>query len=365
MYLRIKRILEPSKNVNFMEKTTLGILMLGLALGMFWQQKPIFANNPTFKTMRKEVTDTLPKGTIQLNLNKNGATWDINLKDGKIVSLKKDGNTIAESDFPKYESDVKKIMSEMPPPPPPGLPAPPPPPGAPAPPSPPTIIRMERIDQTSGNNPEDAIIIVKKDGSVHKFIQHKEVTVKSEGQNIQSEEKMIWKDEKGNNINLDDIDPATIKTMNVIKSPGRVNTETVVTVISSEKNGTNNINKEDIKTIDVRKSVNGEEVIIVNGMPLNKLKEGKALFVADSINFSLDKISFYQDNVRSAITKQLVKDQIIADDKNFQMELTSGYLKIDGKKFVGPFHAKYLKIYESNTGLKMDSKSKISISGKE
>jgi hypothetical protein len=60
-----------------------------------------------------------------------------------------------------------------------------------------------------------------------------------------------------------------------------------------------------------------------------------------------------------------MSDQIITDDKNFQMELTSSYLKIDGEKFVGPFHAKYLKIYESNTGLKMDSKSKISISGKE
>ena len=40
-------------------------------------------------------------------------------------------------------------------------------------------------------------------------------------------------------------------------------------------------------------------------------------------------------------------------------------IKIDGKKYVGPFHAKYLKIYETNTGLKMDSKSKISISGKD
>ena len=372
MYLRIKRILEPSKNVNFMEKTTLGILVLGLALGMFWQQKPIFANNSTFKTIRTEVTDTLPKGTIQLNINKNGKTWDINLKDGKIVSLKKDGNTIPESDFPKYESDVKKIVSEMPPPPPPGLPAPPPPPGVPAPPPPPTIIKMERIDQTSGNNSEDAIIIVKKDGSVIKFIQHKEVTVKKEGQNIQSEEKIIWKDEKGNNVNLDDIDPATIKTINVIGPPSRVNAETVVTVISSEKNGTNNINKEDIKTIDIRKSVNAEEVIIVNGRPFAGLKplngvrnESKALFVADSINFSLGKVSFQPGNVRSAITNQLMSDQIITDDKNFQMELTSIYLKIDGKKFVGPFHAKYLKIYESNTGLKMDSKSKISISGKE
>ena len=372
MYLRIKRILEPSKNVNFMEKTTLGILVLGLALGMFWQQKPIFANNSTFKTIRTEVTDTLPKGTIQLNINKNGKTWDINLKDGKIVSLKKDGNTIPESDFPKYESDVKKIVSEMPPPPPPGLPAPPPPPGVPAPPPPPTIIKMERIDQTSGNNSEDAIIIVKKDGSVIKFIQHKEVTVKKEGQNIQSEEKIIWKDEKGNNVNLDDIDPATIKTINVIGPPSRVNAETVVTVISSEKNGTNNINKEDIKTIDIRKSVNAEEVIIVNGRPFAGLKplngvrnESKALFVADSINFSLGKVSFQPGNVRSAITSQLMSDQIITDDKNFQMELTSSYLKIDGKKFVGPFHAKYLKIYESNTGLKMDSKSKISISGKE
>jgi hypothetical protein len=47
------------------------------------------------------------------------------------------------------------------------------------------------------------------------------------------------------------------------------------------------------------------------------------------------------------------------------MELTASYLKIDGKKYVGPFHAKYLKIYETNTGLKMDAKSKISISGKE
>lgn len=372
MYLRIKRILEPSKNVNFMEKTTLGILVLGLALGMFWQQKPIFANNSTFKTIRTEVTDTLPKGTIQLNINKNGKTWDINLKDGKIVSLKKDGNTIPESDFPKYESEVKKIMSEMPPPPPPGLPAPPPPPGVPAPPPPPTIIRGERTEQTSGNNPEDVIIIVTKDGSVHKFIQHKEVTVKSEGQNIQTNEKIIWKDEKGNNVNLDDIDPATIKTINVIGPPSRVNAETVVTVISSEKNGTNNINKEDIKTIDIRKPVNAEEVIIVNGRPFAGLKplngvrnESKALFFADSINFSLGKVSFQPGNVRSAITNQLMSDQIITDAKNFQMELTSSYLKIDGKKFVGPFHAKYLKIYESNTGLKMDSKSKISISGKE
>ena len=372
MYLRIKRILEPSKNVNFMEKTTLGILVLGLALGMFWQQKPIFANNSTFKTIRTEVTDTLPKGTIQLNINKNGKTWDINLKDGKIVSLKKDGNTIPESDFPKYESEVKKIMSEMPPPPPPGLPAPPPPPGVPAPPPPPTIIRGERTEQTSGNNPEDVIIIVTKDGSVHKFIQHKEVTVKSEGQNIQTNEKIIWKDEKGNNVNLDDIDPATIKTINVIGPPSRVNAETVVTVISSEKNGTNNINKEDIKTIDIRKPVNAEEVIIVNGRPFAGLKplngvrnESKALFFADSINFSLGNITFQPGNVRSAITNQLMSDQIITDAKNFQMELTSSYLKIDGKKFVGPFHAKYLKIYESNTGLKMDSKSKISISGKE
>jgi beta-lactamase regulating signal transducer with metallopeptidase domain len=372
MYLRIKRILEPSKNVNFMEKTTLGILVLGLAVGMFWQQKPVYANKSEFKTLLTVKTDSLPKGTIQLNLNKNGKTWDINLKDGKIVSLKKDGNTIPESDFPKYESDVKKIVSEMPPPPPPGLPAPPPPPGVPAPPPPPTIIKMERIDQTSGNNPEDAIIIVKKDGSVHKFIQHKEVTVKREGQNMQSEEKIIWKDEKGNNVNLEDIDPATIKTMNVIKSPKSQKSETTtVTVITSEKNTGKTIIGEEIKGIDVRKSINGEEVIIFNGRqlnglkPLNGLMEGKELFVADSINFSLGNYTFQPGNVRSAITNQLMSDQIITDDKNFQMELTSSYLKIDGKKFVGPFHAKYLKIYESNTGLKMDSKSKISISGKE
>ena len=360
MYLRIKRILEPSKNVNFMEKTTLGILVLGLALGMFWQQKPIFANNPTSKTILTVETDSLPKGNIQLKLNKFGATWDMNLKDGKIVSLKKDGNTIPESDFPKYESEIMMIMSEMPPPPPPGVP-PPPPPGI-APPPPPMIWNE---GQPSKNTNEDYMIIVKKDGTSQKFIQHKEVIVKSEGQTIQSEEKMIWKDEKGNNVNIDDIDPATIQSIDVRKSPKGQKSETTVTVITTEKNITNNLNKEDIKTIDIRKSVNGEEVIIVNGMPLNKLKEGKALFVADSINFSLDKISFQPGNVRSAITSQLMNDQVIADENNFQMELTSSYLKIDGKKYVGPFHAKYLKIYESNTGLKMDSKSKISISGKE
>jgi beta-lactamase regulating signal transducer with metallopeptidase domain len=362
MYLRIKRILEPSKNVNFMEKTTLGILVLGLAVGMFWQQKPVYANKSEFKTILTVKTDSLPKGTIQLNLNKNGETWDINLKDGKIVSLKKDGKTIPENDFPKYESEVKKIMSEMPPPPPPGVPAPPPPPGIPPP--PPPMIWNE--GQPSKNTTEDYMIIVKKDGTSQKFIQHKEVIVKSEGQTIQTEEKMIWKDEKGNNVNPDDIDPATIQSIDVRKAPkGQKSETTTVTVITSEKNITNNLNKEDIKTIDVRKSVNGEEIIIVNGMPLNKLKEGKALFVADSIHFSLDKISFQPGNVRSAITSQLMNDQVIADENNFQMELTSSYLKIDGKKYVGPFHAKYLKIYESNTGLKMDSKSKISISGKE
>jgi hypothetical protein len=285
----------------------------------------------------------------------------MNLKDGKIVSLKKDGNTIPESDFPKYESEVMMIMSEMPPPPPPGVP-PPPPPGI-APPPPPMIWNE---GQPSKNTNEDYMIIVKKDGTSQKFIQHKEVIVKSEGQTIQTEEKMIWKDEKGNNVNPDDIDPATIQSIDVRKAPkGQKSETTTVTVITSEKNITNNLNKEDIKTIDVRKSVNGEEIIIVNGMPLNKLKEGKALFVADSIHFSLDKISFQPGNVRSAITSQLMNDQVIADENNFQMELTSSYLKIDGKKYVGPFHAKYLKIYESNTGLKMDSKSKISISGKE
>jgi beta-lactamase regulating signal transducer with metallopeptidase domain len=369
MYLRIKRILEPSKNVNFMEKTTLGILVLGLAVGMFWQQKPVYANKSEFKTILTVKTDSLPKGTIQLNLNKNGKTWDINLKDGKIVSLKKDGNTIPESDFPKYESEVKKIMSEMPPPPPPGVPAPPPPPGIPPP--PPPMIWNE--GQPSKNTTEDYMIIVKKDGTSQKFIQHKEVIVKSEGQTIQTEEKMIWKDEKGNNVNPDDIDPATIQSIDVRKAPkGQKSETTSVTVITTEKNISNNLNKEDIKTIDVRKSANGEEVIIVNGMPgnsglrpLNGLIEGKALFVADSINFSLGNFTFQPGNVRSAITSQLINDQVIADENNFQMELTASYLKIDGKKYVGPFHAKYLKIYESNTGLKMDSKSKISISGKE
>lgn len=352
MYLRIKRILEPSKNINFMEKTTLGILMLGLAFGMFWQQKPIFANNPTFKTIRTEVTDTLPKGTIQLNLNKNGETWNINLKAGKIVSLKKDGNTIPESDFPKYESEVKKIMSEI---------APPPPP----------TIWIEGQEQPSKNTSEDYMIIVKKDGTSQKLIQHKEVTVKlerrdeSEGQTIQTEEKVIWKDEKGNNVNIDSIDPGTIQSIDVRKAPKGQKAGTTVTVITTEKNIPNNLNKEDIKTIDIRKSANGEEVVIVNGMPGNKLKEDRVLFVADSINFSIDNISFRQDNVRSAITKQLVKDQVIADRGHFIMELTASYMKIDGKKFVGPFHAKYLKIYETNTGLKMDAKSKISVSGKE
>lgn len=369
MYLRIKRILEPSKNVNFMEKTTLGILVLGLAVGMFWQQKPVYANKSEFKTILTVKTDSLPKGTIQLNLNKNGETWDINLKDGKIVSLKKDGKTIPENDFPKYESEVKKIMSEMPPPPPPGVPAPPPPPGIPPP--PPPMIWNE--GQPSKNTTEDYMIIVKKDGTSQKFIQHKEVIVKSEGQTIQTEEKMIWKDEKGNNVNPDDIDPATIQSIDVRKAPkGQKSETTTVTVITTEKNITNNLNKEDIKTIDVRKSANGEEVIIVNGMPgnsglrpLNGLIEGKALFVADSINFSLGNYTFQPGNVRSAITSQLINDQVIADENNFQMELTASYLKIDGKKYVGPFHAKYLKIYESNTGLKMDSKSKISISGKD
>ena len=369
MYLRIKRILEPSKNVNFMEKTTLGILVLGLAVGMFWQQKPVYANKSEFKTILTVKTDSLPKGTIQLNLNKNGETWDINLKDGKIVSLKKDGKTIPENDFPKYESEVKKIMSEMPPPPPPGVPAPPPPPGIPPP--PPPMIWNE--GQPSKNTTEDYMIIVKKDGTSQKFIQHKEVIVKSEGQTIQTEEKMIWKDEKGNTVNPDDIDPATIQTIDVRKAPkGQKSETTSVTVITTEKNISNNLNKEDIKTIDVRKSANGEEVIIVNGMPgnsglrpLNGLIEGKALFVADSINFSLGNYTFQPGNVRSAITSQLINDQVIADVNNFQMELTASYLKIDGKKYVGPFHAKYLKIYESNTGLKMDSKSKISISGKE
>jgi hypothetical protein len=242
----------------------------------------------------------------------------------------------------------------------------------PVPPAPPTTIRVERIHHSEGNNPEDAIIVVTKDGNVQKFIRHKEVTVKSDGQTIQSEEKIIWKDEKGFPIQLDDIDPTTIKSIDVKKSPkGQKSESTTVTVITSEKNLTKNLGSEEIKTIDVRKADSGEELIIINGVPLNNLRplqgtmEGKELFVRDSTDFPMVQYSFQPGNVKSFITSQLMRDQIISNEKDFQMELTSAYLKIDGKKFVGPYHAKYLKIFESQTGLKMDSKSKISISGKE
>lgn len=61
------------------------------------------------------------------------------------------------------------------------------------------------------------------------------------------------------------------------------------------------------------------------------------------------------------IAKSLMRDQLIDPSTSTKIEITGKHLKIDGEKQPSNFWRKYKNIYESSTGIKITSKSKVEI----
>ena len=156
LLFRIRRILnQPQKNSFIMEKfAASAILLLALFLLSFGAasksdtEQASFAYsleplNDLLQKKRSEITisvsDTLPKGNVFIRTEDDDQSMEVKIKDGEIQSLKIDGETIPESDYEKYESDVADILENRPvPPSPPTLPTPPSAPVPPVAPTPPT-----------------------------------------------------------------------------------------------------------------------------------------------------------------------------------------------------------------------------------
>ncbi|MCB0551904.1 MAG: M56 family metallopeptidase, partial [Phaeodactylibacter sp.] len=147
---RVRRILnQPQNKSNIMEKFTATALLLAAIFFLSVSagqpaQEEIASNGPAIESTalidawlnEAPITlDSLPKGKIQIQSDKDGKKVDARIEDRQIVELNIDGQAIPKEEFSQYEGMVEEMLNAVPPPPPP--PAPPAPPAFPAPPAPP------------------------------------------------------------------------------------------------------------------------------------------------------------------------------------------------------------------------------------
>ena len=127
---RIRRILlqQPSYQSDTMEKTIATLLIAGSVFFFSLQAQPTeTAAHP--EKERLIALDTLPQGRIRIQQKKDGKSISAELQNGRILSLKVDGQDVPKEEFNRYEGQVHELLEKLPP-------APPTPPTPPAPPRP-------------------------------------------------------------------------------------------------------------------------------------------------------------------------------------------------------------------------------------
>lgn len=183
---RVRRILnQPQNRTNIMEKFTATLLLLvAFTVLSFSSSQALERPDRTSELHEiilieevETITDTVPHREKQRIFKKDEQeTIELLIEDGEIRELKIDGNTIPESEYPKYESLIEPLRAEVPVPPapplppvapepplPPNAPAPPTPPGkpeppqAPAPPTPPS--KKQRVMVTSEADPDGRVLV--------------------------------------------------------------------------------------------------------------------------------------------------------------------------------------------------------------
>lgn len=135
---RIQRILNQSHNKSrtmekFIATCALLCLLAALTYGSNSHRETPAPPADMKTVIIASVPDTVP-GADKKEAAKKSKEVELIMEDGEIQSLKIDGETIPEQDYPKYKSLTDDLMEEAVPPVP---PAPPGAPGAPAPPAPP------------------------------------------------------------------------------------------------------------------------------------------------------------------------------------------------------------------------------------
>ena len=157
---RIRRILlqQPSYQSDTMEKTIATLLIAGSVFFFSLQAQP---TESTAQSEKEQLValDTLPKGRIRIQQKKDGKSISAELQDGRILSLKVDGQDVPKEEFKRYEGQVHELLEKLPP-------TPPTPPTPPAPPRPGIGFFFGTDDLEERN------IVIEQDGEDSTRIEH-------------------------------------------------------------------------------------------------------------------------------------------------------------------------------------------------
>lgn len=393
---RIQRILnQPVKQPDMREKFAVTSVLLSLALfvsltaGWSW---PVATNFISDEHPTLVFIDTLPQGNIHLEIEEDGEAMDVTVKNGKIQQLKINGEVIPKADFPKYESMVEEKLASIPPPPaPPSAPAPPPAPGAPpAPPAPPAPTRMiikKTVETTKNEDGSIEVTIFETDdeGDTHRIRVEKgdqeEHIFRLAPDNKMGLIQIKTKDGEDHIFlrgsareDLIDIDEEDIESINVIKID--VNDDDDMEELRERLSKLDGKVSEDaLRAIEEERASLKEMRMVIEEEHIEKLEERRAMMDERRAEMDERRVEMERevrvrgfrnhDSDEDWLSRQLLRDGLIDDTKNFTFKLSDKRLKVNGKSQSDEVQSRYLRMYEKQTGVPFGEGSTITINRKD
>lgn len=336
--------------------------------------------------------DTLPMGKISLNFTRdNGQRLEAKIRDGAITYLKIDGREIPASEYPQYESMLEEVLkNELPPPPappsPPRTPLPPvspasgvvpappapPAPGAvPAPPAPPTPRHFYREDRkvTTGKDEEgNTVILIELGGGepMKLVFDDSENAVFLDG-NLLTEGETVVLEEMNAALNeavLEREARAALREQELHLR--RMEAEHERAAAQAERRAMQEFQREE-RTLTREQERALREKAVDMERKEREVREKVERELRQQERALAERIE--REHIQRQRAGQLQKrleeemqaDQLITDPDGYRLELSTGYLKINGQKQSDALHRKYLEIYREATGSALTGNSKLEI----
>jgi beta-lactamase regulating signal transducer with metallopeptidase domain len=401
LLMRVKRILnQPQNKIMMIEKFT-ATAMLMAALLFFSvsavqpeEERQAKLDSPNDWTIRLPESsnpqmalfalDSLPKGQIQIRTDHDGKSVDAELKDGNIVRLEIDGETIPEADFPEYEGMLEEMLSSIPPPPPappapPRFPAPPAPPAPPAlsdmpaPPAPPKVPKapkppkaQKRIEviKEKGNKTSKMIIIdedgqrevveLKPFGGDKRIIVEDDVIIMGDSQRIVRRFETAPRANTLRGLRFEGHEIMEQEELERIVERAQREAEEALRDVEYEF---------EIEFGDMDSLVSREFEREFSDLKIISPGEGSWGYKIPKGEFEFHDFGLMNTTgMKSSIERQMLKDGFIEDTDDYKFVLKgNGVLRINGKRMQDGVYDRYKRIYERESGMKLEDGDEIKI----
>ena len=343
-----------------------------------------------------------------MEIEENGESMEVTVKNGKIQELKINGEVIPEADFPKYESRVEEKIANIPPPPPPPAPPAPPAPGAPAPPAPPAapgappappapnssrVIIKKTVEAI--RNEDGTIEVTVIEGDDEENVHHFWVEDGDEEEHIYS----VMPDNKMGLIEIKtkdgedhiflrgsareeliDIDEEDIESMNVFKLDLDVD-EDMEELRQRLSKLDKEVYEEALRAIEEKRAALKEIRIIIDEERMETEVERRESaeerrMLMDQRRAEMDQRRLemeqevrvrglrHHDSEEDWLGRQMLRDGLIEDADNYTFKLADKRLKVNGKTLSDEQQRRYLRMYEERTGVPFGEGSTITINRK-